>query len=116
MIAFYGTTLFQEHFVAVAVSEERAAPNATLESNSVLLRRRHSKSNTQYQRRGKTDAGCHRWKQFVDDCKNFLSSPDSLAERAARLGWDAMALFGCAPNRRLDYFGSAGCCTRRTPC
>jgi hypothetical protein len=58
MIAFYGTTLFQEHFVAVAVSEERAAPNATLESNSVLLRRRHSKSNTQYQRRGKTDAGC----------------------------------------------------------
>ena len=24
------TTLFQEHFVAVAVSEERAAPNATL--------------------------------------------------------------------------------------
>ena len=30
------------------------------------------------------------------------------AERAARLGWDAMALFGCAPKRPLDYFGSAG--------
>jgi hypothetical protein len=44
----------------------------------------------------------------VDDCKNFLSSPDNLAERAARLGWDAMAFFGCAPNRPLDYFGSAG--------
>jgi hypothetical protein len=44
MMAFYGITLFQEHFVAVAVSEERAAPNATLESNSVLLRRRHPRS------------------------------------------------------------------------
>ena len=30
------------------------------------------------------------------------------AERAARLGWDAMALFGCPPKRPLDYFGSAG--------
>jgi hypothetical protein len=30
------------------------------------------------------------------------------AERAARLGWDAMALFGCAPKRPLDYLGSAG--------
>ena len=29
-------------------------------------------------------------------------------ERAARLGWDAMALFGCAPKRPLDYLGSAG--------
>jgi hypothetical protein len=25
-----------------------------------------------------------------------------------RLGWDAMALFGCAPKRPLDYSGSAG--------
>jgi hypothetical protein len=57
-MAFYDTTLFQEHFVAVAVSDERAAPNPTLESNSVLLRRRRSKSNTQYQRRGKIDVGC----------------------------------------------------------
>jgi hypothetical protein len=54
------------------------------------------------------DVPRHRWRQFVDDCKNFLSSPDKWAERAARLGWDAMALFGCAPNRPLDYFGSAG--------
>jgi hypothetical protein len=54
------------------------------------------------------DVPRHRWRQFVDDCKNFLSSPDNLAERAARLGWDAMALFGCAPNRPLDYLGSAG--------
>ena len=27
---------------------------------------------------------------------------------AAGLGWDAMALFGCAPKRPLDHFGSAG--------
>jgi len=50
----------------------------------------------------------HRWPQFVDDCKNFLSSPEKWAERAAELGWDAMALFGCAPKRPLDYLGSAG--------
>jgi hypothetical protein len=54
------------------------------------------------------DVPRHRWRQFVDDCKNFLSSPEKWAERAARLGWDAMALFGCAPKRPLDYFGSAG--------
>ena len=41
----------------------------------------------------------HRWRQFVDDCKNFLSWPEKWAERAAELGWDAMALFGCAPKR-----------------
>ena len=33
---------------------------------------------------------------------------ESWAEHAARLGWDAMALFGCAPRRPLDYSGSAG--------
>jgi hypothetical protein len=33
---------------------------------------------------------------------------ENWAERAARLGWDAMALFGCAPKRPLDYSGSAG--------
>jgi hypothetical protein len=37
-----------------------------------------------------------------------VSAPESLAERASRLGWDAMALFGCAPKRPLDYSGSAG--------
>jgi hypothetical protein len=39
----------------------------------------------------------------VDDCKNFLSSSEHWADRAAQLGWDAMALFGCAPKRPLDY-------------
>jgi hypothetical protein len=42
------------------------------------------------------------------DCKNFLSSPEKWAERAVQLRWDAMALFGCAPERPLDYSGSAG--------
>jgi len=37
----------------------------------------------------------------VDDCKNFLSSSEHWANRAAGLGWDAMALFGCAPKRPL---------------
>jgi hypothetical protein len=42
------------------------------------------------------------------ECRAFLSSPEGLAERAAQLGWDAMALFGCAAKRPLDYSGSAG--------
>ena len=37
-----------------------------------------------------------------------LSSSENWANRAAGLGWDAMALFGCAPKRPLDYLGSAG--------
>jgi hypothetical protein len=53
------------------------------------------------------DVPRHRWRQFVDDCKSFLSSPEKWAERGAGLGWDAMALFGCAPKRPLDYLGSA---------
>jgi len=54
------------------------------------------------------DVPRHRWHQFVEDCKNFLSPSENWAERAARLGWDAMALFGCAPKRPLDYSASAG--------
>jgi hypothetical protein len=54
------------------------------------------------------DVPRHRWHQFVDDCKKFLSRSENWAERAARLGWDAMALFGCAPKRPLDYSGNAG--------
>ena len=54
------------------------------------------------------DVPRHRWRQFVDDCKRFLNSPENWAEHAARLGWDAMALFGCAPRRPLDFAGSGG--------
>jgi hypothetical protein len=39
----------------------------------------------------------HRWRQFIDDCNNFLSSKE--AERASQLGWDARALFGCCRDR-----------------
>jgi hypothetical protein len=49
-----------------------------------------------------SDVPRHRWRQFVDDCKNLLSSPEKWAERAAGLGWDAMALFGCAPKLPRD--------------
>jgi hypothetical protein len=35
----------------------------------------------------------HRWRQFVDDCRAFLASPEAWAERAAKLGWDAKSLF-----------------------
>ena len=49
----------------------------------------------------------HQWRQFVDDCKSFLSPSENWAERAAKLGWDARTLFGCR-NRPLDHLGSAG--------
>ena len=54
------------------------------------------------------DVPRHRWAQFVQDCTTFLSPSENWAERAYKLGWDAMALFGCAPKRPLDYSGSAG--------
>jgi hypothetical protein len=53
-------------------------------------------------RRPMTGLPQHRWRQFVDACTNFLSSTQ--AERAAQLGWDAWALFGC----RRDRPGGAG--------
>jgi hypothetical protein len=52
------------------------------------------------------DVPRHRWRQFVDDCNKFLGSSE--AERAAELGWDAVALFGCRRNRPLMYSGGAG--------
>ena len=48
----------------------------------------------------------HRCRQFVDDCNAFLNSPQ--AERAARLGWRTIELFGCKPNYPLSYLGEAG--------
>jgi hypothetical protein len=54
-----------------------------------------------------SDVPRHRWRQFVEDCRAFLSSPE-WAWKAARLSWDAMTLFGCAPKRPLDYSGRAG--------
>jgi len=52
------------------------------------------------------DVPPHRWRQFVDDCKAFLS--ELWAGRAVELGWDAASLFGCSPVRPLDHLGRAG--------
>jgi hypothetical protein len=49
----------------------------------------------------------HRWRQFVEDCHAFIAS-EGLANRAAQLGWGAMALFGCRANYPLMYPGNAG--------
>jgi hypothetical protein len=43
------------------------------------------------------DVPRHHWRQFVEDCRAFMKS-EQLASRAAELGWNAMALFGCRPN------------------
>ena len=55
-----------------------------------------------------TDVPPHRWHQFVSDCQSFLNSSENWAERAAELGWDARALFGCHRNYPLMHLGSAG--------
>jgi hypothetical protein len=55
-----------------------------------------------------TDVPRHRWHQFVSDCHSFLNSSENWAERAAELGWDARALFGCHRNYPLMHLGSAG--------
>jgi hypothetical protein len=51
------------------------------------------------QRRPPPDIPPHRWRQFLTDCTKFLASPGEWAERAAALGWDAVALFGCCRHR-----------------
>lgn len=55
-----------------------------------------------------SDIPPHRWRQFASDCKIFLTAREKWAERAAELGWDALALFGCHRHRPLMYLGSAG--------
>jgi hypothetical protein len=49
-----------------------------------------------------------RWQLFLGDCLRFLRSSESWADRAAALGWDALALFGCHRTRPLEHLGSAG--------
>jgi hypothetical protein len=49
-----------------------------------------------------------RWQLFLGDCHSFLSSSEKWAERAAALGWNALALFGCHRTRPLEHLGSAG--------
>jgi hypothetical protein len=49
-----------------------------------------------------------RWHLFLGDCHCFLSTSENWAERAAALGWNALALFGCHPTRPLEHLRSAG--------
>jgi hypothetical protein len=49
-----------------------------------------------------------RWQLFLGDCHSFLSSSEKWAERAAALGWSALALFGCQRTRPLEHLGNAG--------
>jgi hypothetical protein len=60
------------------------------------------------ERQPPSDVPRHRWRQFVEDCRSFLGSSNNWAGRAAKLGWDATGLFGCASTRPLDYSGCAG--------
>jgi len=46
-------------------------------------------------RRPFADIPRHRWARFLDDTRNFMASDKNWAGRAAALGWDALALFGC---------------------
>jgi len=58
--------------------------------------------------RAPKDVPLHRWRVFVDDCQRFLLAKDNWPERAAKLDWDAHALFGCRTVRPLDHLASAG--------
>ena len=58
------------------------------------------------------DVPRHRWRQFVDDCKNFLSSPENWAERAARLAWISTERH--SPNSQTAPSQSAESLTCRT--
>jgi hypothetical protein len=49
-----------------------------------------------------------RWRQLINDCHKFLAADENWAERAATLGWNALALFGCYRTRPLEHLGSAG--------
>ena len=46
--------------------------------------------------------------RFSDDFGQFIHGRGGWAERAADLGWDTLALFGCHPKRRLDHLNGAG--------
>jgi hypothetical protein len=59
-------------------------------------------------RRAHRDVVLHRWRQFVADCHRFIVSDEGWARRAADLGWDGVALFGCSPINPLGYLGIAG--------
>jgi hypothetical protein len=49
-----------------------------------------------------------RWRLLINDCHKFLAAEENWAERAAILGWDAFALFGCHRSRPLEHLRSVG--------
>ena len=59
------------------------------------------------QDRPPADVPRHQWHQLVEGCYAFLRS-EALLHRAAQLGWDAVALFGCRRSYPLSYLGEAG--------
>ena len=50
----------------------------------------------------------HRWGVFLNDFDQFIHGRGGWAERAADLGRDALALFGCHATRSLDHLNGAG--------
>jgi hypothetical protein len=50
----------------------------------------------------------HRWGVFLNEFDQFIHGRGGWAERAADLGWDTLALFGCHPTRPLDHLNGAG--------
>ena len=44
----------------------------------------------------------------MNDCQQFVTSSSKWAVRAAEMGWDAAALFGCHSLRPLDHLSAAG--------
>jgi hypothetical protein len=84
-----------------ATTQERSAPEPAIPRDWVEGVARLE------QHRPPPDVPRHRWFQFVQDCHAFMAS-EQLASRAAQLGWDAMALFGCRPNYPLMHLGKAG--------
>jgi hypothetical protein len=79
-----------------ASGKERLVPREWVEGVAGLAQHRPS-----------SDVPGRRWRRFVEDCNAFLRS-EQLASRAAELGWDAIALFGCRRNYPLAYLGKAG--------
>jgi hypothetical protein len=55
-----------------------------------------------------TDVPLTRWRKFITDSLRFLTADENWAELAAKLGWDALSLFGCRQTRPLEYMASAG--------
>ena len=45
---------------------------------------------------------------FLNDFDQSIHGRGGWAERAADLGWDTLALFGCHPTRPVDHLNGAG--------